>query len=753
MKTEMAATPEKQAKWAADATLHYKKGRTEKGRKLASRIDLDALNDPQLCFQTGAAALYAKDIETAISFLEQGRTLQTGDQELQTNLLAALGTAYTEISDFKKAEDAFGCALVLSPDHVASLNNRGLLYRKTNDLERAKVDFQKAHSLTLDNPGILLNLTGVLRQMDLKSEAHDILKDALVLHPNNCDILSELGSVLISTTPLEAFTYIRKAIHLEPENPRYLNLYTDALGLLPTLKNFDGMETDLLILLSSDMVQWNRLNFLILQHIRSQPAFVAAQEEINSAVRQNRDLNLDFGTTLKVMLNNVLLAALKRTRLVDPDIEKVLELFRRQSLATLTGIQNLDPSILNVLKTLLVRLSHYCFATEHVFSETDFERQTIEKLATSLEASGARIGGDKALYLLILSCYRNLHTYPFAKAALKSRDLNQDPEIAEILRIQIAEPLSEKQSYGEFEQITPISDAISVSVRDQYEENPYPRWQHLGLYSSTRYATDLARKLPTLNKQEPPFPDHPNVLIAGCGTGRQPISSALAYPECDILAVDLSLASLAYANRKAKEKKVRNIRFAQGDIMELGSIGQKFNVIECAGVLHHMNDPLAGWKVLVDLLEDDGYMMIGLYSEIGRQDIVAARAFIAEQEYSDSADDIRRSRKDLMALPSDHPASRIPRHSDFYTTSACRDLIFHVQEHRFTLPQLASSLDQLGLEFLGFTLDLKTAEPEYREAFPDDPLMTNLDNWHQYEQKRPTTFATMYKFWCRKKTG
>jgi hypothetical protein len=86
---------------------------------------------------------------------------------------------------------------------------------------------------------------------------------------------------------------------------------------------------------------------------------------------------------------------------------------------------------------------------------------------------------------------------------------------------------------------------------------------------------------------------------------------------------------------------------------------------------------------------------------------------------------------------------------DFYSTSACRDLLFHVQEHRTTLPQLKATLAQLGLNFIGFMLDPDTAAA-YTSQFPDDPARTNLDHWHAFETARPDTFSHMYQFWVQK---
>src|SRR5712691_2162828 len=92
--------------------------------------------------------------------------------------------------------------------------------------------------------------------------------------------------------------------------------------------------------------------------------------------------------------------------------------------------------------------------------------------------------------------------------------------------------------------------------------------------------------------------DDIEILVAGGGTGRHPVETAQKFSGARALAVDLSLASLAYAKRKAREAGLTNLDFAQADILKLGSIGRSFDIIEASGVLHHMADPFAGWRVL-----------------------------------------------------------------------------------------------------------------------------------------------------------
>ena len=64
-----------------------------------------------------------------------------------------------------------------------------------------------------------------------------------------------------------------------------------------------------------------------------------------------------------------------------------------------------------------------------------------------------------------------------------------------------------------------------------------------------------------------------------------------------MLAIDISRTSLAYARRKTREAGIANIEYAQADILKLGTLERRFDVIETVGVLHHLAEPTAGLRV------------------------------------------------------------------------------------------------------------------------------------------------------------
>jgi 2-polyprenyl-3-methyl-5-hydroxy-6-metoxy-1,4-benzoquinol methylase len=59
----------------------------------------------------------------------------------------------------------------------------------------------------------------------------------------------------------------------------------------------------------------------------------------------------------------------------------------------------------------------------------------------------------------------------------------------------------------------------------------------------------------------------------------------------------VSLSSISYAKRKTKELGMKKIEYAQADILKIGDIARTFDIIESVGVLHHLSDPFAGWRV------------------------------------------------------------------------------------------------------------------------------------------------------------
>ena len=103
-----------------------------------------------------------------------------------------------------------------------------------------------------------------------------------------------------------------------------------------------------------------------------------------------------------------------------------------------------------------------------------------------------------------------------------------------------------------------------------------------------------------------------------------------------------------------------------------------------------------------------------------------------------------------MDIKSEPKISKVKTSNGFFTLSECHDLLFHVQEHRFTLPQIEVALNDLSLKFLGFELQQSWIRSEFRELYPEKDALVSLPLWQQFELKNPNTFGGMYQFWVQK---
>ena len=388
-------------------------------------------------------------------------------------------------------------------------------------------------------------------------------------------------------------------------------------------------------------------------------------------------------------------------------------------------------------------LAKQCFINEYVFATTPEEDAQLDRLKTMLAeaiASGATIA---PIQLAAIAMYQPLHALPEAKALLA---YEWPAALDAVVTQQLRESLAELALRPTIARLTPIDDDVSKRVREQYEENPYPRWvKAAGGVKPMALNAALRAKFPTAAFMPLEKTDSIDILVAGCGTGLG-AQIAQIYTGARVLAVDLSLSSLSYAKRTTPPALADRVEYGQGDILKLGAIGRDFDLIDCAGVLHHMRDPFDGWRVLLSLLRPGGVMHLGFYSEIARRDVVAARAFIAERGYAATPEDIRRCRHDLLKTP----MASVSRFSDFFSTSECRDLLFHVQESRTTIPAIKAFIDGHGLKFIGF--DFQDAEAQqFRAMFSDAGWsMSDLGKWDAVEAKYPNTFGNMYQFWVQK---
>ena len=433
--------------------------------------------------------------------------------------------------------------------------------------------------------------------------------------------------------------------------------------------------------------------------------------------------------------NPLLLVLLQSTPIRDVAFERLLTALR----ASLASAATAGKPVADPILGFACALARQCFINEYVFATTPDEDVQLEDLRRAL--SGA---SPSAMQIAALAMYAPLHTLPCASVLLERK---WNPLIDAVLTQQLREPAQELQLRDLIPRLTQIEDEVSQRVRQQYEENPYPRWVHIaGQVAPMPVDQYLRDQFPTAAFTPLGKTSAVDMLIAGCGTGQVAIGSVQKHEGAQALAIDLSLTSLCYARRKTPAELASRIDYAQADILKLGSIDRSFDVIDACGVLHHMADPLAGWRILLSLLRPGGLMHLAFYSDVGRGDVAAARMFIAERKFGATPHDIRRCRQELLATP----LASVTRFTDFFTTSECRDLLFHVHEARVTIPVIKDFIRENGLKFIAFEFDLPVLMRQRAQFAAAGWSLADLDRWQEVETKYPDTFSGMYQFWVQK---
>jgi 2-polyprenyl-3-methyl-5-hydroxy-6-metoxy-1,4-benzoquinol methylase len=397
----------------------------------------------------------------------------------------------------------------------------------------------------------------------------------------------------------------------------------------------------------------------------------------------------------------------------------------------------------------LCNLALQCFTNEFVFAVSEREAAAVGNLAEIVEArlrSLTSLDEPLTRSAALLAMYRPLHTLRGVDTMVAAT--SPSTAVGALLKATVADVREETWLRGTVRVLGAVRDGVSQRVRAMYEENPYPRWLSLDASVPAPAAQWVSAQL-TGDHPVPPVAEEPRILVAGCGTGREAIALASEIRGAKVTAVDLSLSSLAYAKRKAKERGVANIEFGQADILELDGMAERFDIVCCVGVLHHMQDPRQGLQSLCRLGRAGGLLRMGLYSARSRADLNLARTLVRERGLPATPSSIRAFRQYILAQDAASPLRGLLRYRDFFSMSECRDMLFHVQDHEFSLPQIGQMAHDHGLTLLAVANPSPPAILAYREMFPQDRSMADLEKWDAVEQRHPQAFPGMYQVWCR----
>lgn len=251
--------------------------------------------------------------------------------------------------------------------------------------------------------------------------------------------------------------------------------------------------------------------------------------------------------------------------------------------------------------------------------------------------------------------------------------------------------------------------AVSAAVAKLYDTYPFPpeplidepppgynwRWHWPSAYS---FCTGRAPQSNTIK-----------ILDAGCGSGVGTEYLVHLNPDAQVTGIDLSAGTLAVARERCQRSGADRVTFQQLSIYDVGQLEDRFDLINCVGVLHHMPDPIKGIQALATKLAPGGLLHIFVYAALGRWEISLmqqAIAMLQGEQRGDYRDGVQVGRQLFSALPEtnrivkrDKERWALENHQD----ECFADMYVHPQEVDYTIDTLFELIDASGLEFVGFS--------------------------------------------------
>jgi SAM-dependent methyltransferase/tetratricopeptide (TPR) repeat protein len=628
-----------------------------------------------------------------------------------------------------RAEQLYGEVIEQTPGHAGALLNFGILRAGQDRMEEAVALFERAVDADPRVPEAQFSLGRARLATGDSAGALAALVRARELGADSADVHYGIGSVHagLGDMPMAVASFAQ-AVERERDHFGAQHGLLSCLNAMPA-----NVDTDLLESAVGPLLRGSVVNPRSLGHATAR---LLARKHGSAQASCDALLEDDVARTY-----------LKRTVNVSADVERLLTAERARWLVRAGGSEALESSTRGAVAAVAIQ----CFLNEYVWAVSEEEERLAAELEERVVAAcrPAGVPGDELVSdLLVLACYRPLWRAGCAEDLAAVPAGAWPDAVRDLLRVCLHEPLKEQALRERIVSGAAIRDGVSKAVQAQYEEHPYPRWTAI-TRGGVQSLEDRVRRWRPDYAPSPALGGSPRVLVAGCGTGIDAIELAMHVRGAQVTAIDLSRASLAFAMRKSAEYGLENIRFCHEDILVFEGGDSPYHMINCTGVLHHMQDVAAGLARLVPLLTQGGLMKIALYSRIAREPLLRAREDIRAAGFGPATGDIRRFRRQVLDAGPGGAHGELLGSTDFYSTSECRDLLFHVQELQLTLPEIRVLLEDAGLAFLCFELTIPEVEEGFRREHPGTAL-DDLDAWHAYEQRHPESFRGMYYFWCRK---
>lgn len=609
-----------------------------------------------------------------------------------------------------EAEQLYRQALARDPRHADSLHLLGVLAYQAGRLADAVELIGQAIRLK-DNVAFYHNNLGLaLKDQGKRSAAMERFERALALQPDYPEAQINLGNILMDEGRAEkAAAWFRRALALQPNYPEAQNNLGNALKELGRLEEA--------------LASYQRAATL-------RPNYPEANNNLGNALQQQGRLE-------------EALAAYERALAARPDAPEILNNLGNLLLA----LGKAGDAIARLERAVALRPD---YAEAHNNLGVALDRQGEAERAIAAFEHALALAPDYAEALNNLGVAQQDRGEIDRAIAAFERALALNPGYGEA-RKNLGGALHARA--GERVRAAAGLDVAFGGVRGQYEALPFPARDPEGerylLYVSVPDILGKVNQYCFGGARD--FSQGLRVLVAGCGTGDSAIWLAhqLRGTPSEIVALDLSAASLATAKARAEIRGLSGIQWVNASLLDLPRLGLgHFDYITCLGVLHHLAEPEAGLAALAGALAETGGLALMLYGARGRAHIYEMQEILRRLTagVTGRAERLAFAREVLRALPPTNPF-RLREGWENIQLAYLRDdinlwdTLLHEQDRAYTASEVRSFVAAAGLSVQAFAsykgmpassalqydLDLYLDTPAARASLADLPAGARED--------------------------
>ena len=684
----------------------------------------------------GALLHQRGDNKEALSFVKESLRVN----ESQPHVWNTLSIILRESGQFKHAAYAAREALRRKPNYSEALNSLGSALRDMGMRDDAKMAFECALELQPGRDEFLINLGCLELERGNPDTARDLFEKLGSSLQKNKNAQLAMGQAMVDLGLYdEAFEYYVSAYMLDPSDHQICDVLNKSLSSIVLSDAKPVYATVFELLLIDPKIDPQALRSVVCSWLELSDDILEALSEEESIT------NLDL-----LAQNRVLLRLLEGSSISVAWLE---DLYRRLRVAVYErpDARYFDLSIALALQAVR---SDYIF---HISEQDEGHRREAEKKALEVVAKYPDDIKQIERAMTNFAMWSPLTRLEVSSLLLQRPKSSWSSGFNYLLDESIRLPGQEVELAVQIPCITPMLREDSREVQDHYDTRPYQKWDRAVSSSSGELKDVLKTYMIDDHDKFEFWPQRPNVLVGGSGTGQKFLQLAKFYPELNIDALDISIRSLAYSMRRAKEFDVSNVRLFQCDLSELsqvqeGILAPLYQYIDLSsGVLNEIEDKVEVLTNLSKRMSSDGLMLISLKTTNTVDSLSELRSLTENKANLRSEEGIRKFRFAMINDPELAAMEELLDNPSYFSFAGMRRVLDPVAEFAVDLAELEDLLKSVGLVFKAPLPSYRKIITEIRCRYAEDKYAEyKLANWVEFEKEKQHLFPGNFEFLCAK---